>query len=362
MFSNYVELYRGNDEHHYEELCALLLQAKIKNRTQIARPDSKVAAMYGSAGAYPGTPNTRYGYMNQSSFFAEKELERTETADKLYTIHVREKDFPRAAALIRKTDEFSNGMLLEEEASDILYQDSLNFSPDPEERIRLQKKKRRSRIPLLISMIATVAVVVLLLFTARNYQTILTSFQYRLPASNRMQQAVASFAGDSLSHYQSYGEQLTGQLGYTRMPVYRMVDGELKDASLQKQYWLLFSDDTPVCFLTVYESGSPDMVYVVFENWNCEILQGTDLEIVLVEKTTGNPAGLQYSHYTDDPDYNKSHCFCLYLSDGSAVPYGGITADDDKYAVALSDTLMKAQPVVKWVPCKPKFRLKSRKS
>ena len=361
MISNYIELYRGYDAHHYEELCALLSQAKIKNKSQAARPDSKVAAMYGSAGAYPGTPNTKYGYLNQSSFFAEKELERTEASDKLYIIRVREKDFPRAAALIRKTDDFSNGLLRAEEAADIKFQDALTITPNTEELIRLRKEKRKSRILLPISILIAGAVFVLLFFAARNYESILTSSQYHLPASNRMQQAVASFAEDSLSNYLSYGEQLSGQLGYTRLPVYRMVDGELKDASLQEQYWLLFSDDTPVCFLTVYESGSPTMVTVVFENWDCEILRGSDLGLVLVEETTGNLAGWEYSRYPNRPDL-KRRCFCLYRSDGSAIPYGGITADDDKYAEALSDTLAEVQPAAKWVPCKPMFQMKSRKS
>jgi len=105
MLSKWIDLYRGYDEQRYTELCALLIRYDIKRRTQVARPDSKVAAMYGASGAYPGTPdNTRQGYINQSSFWAQEELERTEKADKLYIIRVRTKDHARVQALIKELD------------------------------------------------------------------------------------------------------------------------------------------------------------------------------------------------------------------------------------------------------------------
>ena len=95
MFAKWVDLYRGYDERRYEELCALLIRYDVPHRKQVARPDSKVAAMYGSAGTLPGTPNTRAGYINLSSFCAEKELERTEKAQKLYILRIKAKDLVR---------------------------------------------------------------------------------------------------------------------------------------------------------------------------------------------------------------------------------------------------------------------------
>ncbi len=105
LFAKWVDLYRGYDEQRYTELCALLTRWDIRRRTQVARPGSKVAAMYGAAGAYPGTPNTRQGYINQSSFWADRELERTEQAGKLYIIRIRQKDSARVRELVREMDE-----------------------------------------------------------------------------------------------------------------------------------------------------------------------------------------------------------------------------------------------------------------
>ncbi len=98
MFAKWVDLYRGYDERRYEELCSLLVRYDVPHRKQVARPDSKVAAMYGSAGTLPGTPNTRAGYINLSSFWAEKELERTEKAEKLFILRIKVKDLSRVIA------------------------------------------------------------------------------------------------------------------------------------------------------------------------------------------------------------------------------------------------------------------------
>ena len=94
-FTKWVDLYRGYDEHRYQELCSMLVRWDVPHRKQTARPDSKVAAMYGSAGSLPGTPNTRSGDINPSSFWAEAELERTEKAPKLYILRIKEKDVVR---------------------------------------------------------------------------------------------------------------------------------------------------------------------------------------------------------------------------------------------------------------------------
>ncbi len=77
----WIEIYRGYDEHHFSELCALLNQEGIKNKTQITQPDSRMAAM--------ATVGSRYG-----SFWIEKEADRAEQSEKLYLIRVPEEDFP----------------------------------------------------------------------------------------------------------------------------------------------------------------------------------------------------------------------------------------------------------------------------
>ena len=76
----WVEIYRGNDEHHFSELLALLNQKGIKAKSQIMRPDSRMAAM--------ATVGSRYG-----SFWIGKEADRAEHSEKRYLVRVREKDF-----------------------------------------------------------------------------------------------------------------------------------------------------------------------------------------------------------------------------------------------------------------------------
>ena len=85
MFAKWVDLYRGYDEDRYEELCALLIRYDVPHRKQVARPDSKIAAL--------STVASRFG-----SYNLEKELTRTEQAPKLYVLRVKERDLRKLRA------------------------------------------------------------------------------------------------------------------------------------------------------------------------------------------------------------------------------------------------------------------------
>ena len=347
LFYEYMELYRGYDKHRFDELCALLAGENIKCKTQAARPDSKVAAMYGAAGAYPGTPNTRQGYINQSSFWAEKELERTEEADKLYIIRIRTKDYAKVLDLIRKSDGYSGPNAVGDALGDGTSPDSLlkNVSS-----AGIRRKGKRV-ILLLFAILLTAAVIAFLLFWVQGLPERMSDSRRSQPASHELQQAVVSYIEETLQQDETLGPMLTGKYGYTELPVYRLADQQLLYATLTKQYWLLFSDETPVCFLTVYDGDLYPGIQVVLENWYTAVLQESGLGLALVEDTTGdNP------QYPSDPEL-KRHCFCLYLSDGTALPLGSSNKEDETAAIQLSQTLSQLKPAAKWVSCSPDFLL-----
>ena len=347
LFSEYMELYRGNDEHRFEELCALLAGEHIKTKTQAARPDSKVAAMYGAAGSYPGTPNTRQGYINQSSFWAEKELERTEEADKLYIIRIRTKDYAKVLDLIRKSDGYSGPNTVGEALEDGTSPDSLLKSLSSAE----TRRKRKRTILLLVAILLTAAVIVSLLFWLRGLPKRMSDSRRSQPASQEMQQAVISYINETLQQDETIGPLLTGTYGYTELPVYRLADQKLLYATLTKRYWLLFSGETPVCFLSIYDGDLIPGIQVVMEDWDAGVLRESGLSLALVEETTGdNP------FFPTDPDL-KRHVFCLYLSDGSALPLRSMIEKDDAAALQLSETLSQLKPKAEWVTCAPEHRL-----
>ncbi len=347
LFYEYMELYRGYDEHRFDELCALLAGENIKCKTQAARPDSKVAAMYGASGAYPGTPNTRQGYINQSSFWAEKELERTEEADKLYIIRIRTKDYAKVLDLIRKSDGYSGPDTAGNVLGDGTSQDSLlkNYSAAG------IRRKRKRVILLLFAILLTAAVIAFLLFWMRGLPKRMSDSRRSQPASHELQQAVVSYINETLQQDETIGPMLTGTYGYTELPVYRLADQELLYATLTKRYWLLFSGKVPVCFLSVYEWDYSPGAQVELVNWDTAVLQELGLGLVLVEEPTAvNP------QYPLDPE-PKRHSFCLYLSDGTALPLGGFNDYDSAIASQLSNSLSQLKPKAEWVVCAPEHLL-----
>lgn len=90
IFSPWVELYRGKDEHTYSDLVALLIQAEIPYKASISQPGNKMATYSGAAGTHASNASmTRHGYINPAAFKAGMEsLEQDETP-KVYRVRIR---------------------------------------------------------------------------------------------------------------------------------------------------------------------------------------------------------------------------------------------------------------------------------